>query len=54
MEGDMSRFIQPDVNKGAPKPVKESKPVIKAGSKGYDYGNLANAKKIISPNGGSR
>ena len=51
-EGTMSRFIQSD-NRPTPK-TKEAKPVIKAGSKGYDYSNLANAKKIISPNGGKR
>ena len=48
----MSRFIQ-ESNRPTPK-AKEAKPVIKAGTKGYDYSKLADAKKIISPNGGVR
>ena len=48
----MSRFIQEN---NRPTPVsKEPKPAVKAGSKGYDYSKLADAKKIISPNGGRR
>ena len=48
----MSRFIQSD-NRVTPK---ESKPEPRtlAGQKGYDYGKLAEGKKIISPNGGKR
>ena len=48
----MSRFIQ-STNRPTPK-TKETKPVIKAGTKGYDYSKLAEAKKIISPHGGRR
>ena len=47
----MSRFIQNTPSKKEPKP---QKPAVKAGSKGYDYSKLADAKKIISPNGGYR
>ena len=49
----MSRFIQ----NGAETPKKEpkpAKPVVKAGTKGFNYSSLSDAKKIISPNGGSR
>ena len=48
----MSRFIQ-ESNRPTPK-TKESKPIVKAGTKGYDYSKLAEGKKIISPNGGHR
>ena len=46
----MSRFIQQSFNdkKG---PKKEPKPAPKAGTKGYDYNNLADAKKIPTKGG---
>ena len=48
----MSRFIQDDHR---PTPKEEKKePRVLAGSKGYDYSKLAEAKKIISPHGGKR
>ena len=49
----MTRFIQ---NINDPKPTKEPKPTPKFGGKGgnKDYSSLADAKKIISPNGGRR
>ncbi len=47
----MTRFIQ---QHESPKPTKEVKPTPKAGTKNYDYSKLADAKKIISPNGGYR
>lgn len=43
------RYIQSDHK--APKPDKENKPEVKAGTKGYDYNNLANAKKIPTKGG---
>ncbi len=49
----MSRFIQQDLNN---KPIKETKPAPKFGGKTgvKDYSKLADAKKIITPNGGHR
>jgi len=44
----MPRFIQIDNNKG---PKKEPKPTPKAGTKNYDYANLANVKKIPTKDG---
>ena len=48
----MPRFIQENFKK----PVKEEKPKPKFGGKDglKDYSKLTEAKKIISPNGGSR
>ena len=48
----MSRYIQQDSKK---EPKKE-KPIPKFGGKGgkKDYSELANGKKIVSPNGGVR
>lgn len=50
----MSRFIQGNWNDK--KPEKKEKPVPKFGGKDgkRDYSELADAKKIISPNGGRR
>lgn len=42
------RYIQQE-QKAPPK--KEVTPQVKAGSKGYDYNNLANAKKIPTKDG---
>jgi len=49
----MSRFIQQGFN---PKPTKEEKPLPKFGGKdgNKDYSQLADAKKIITPEGGKR
>ena len=49
----MSRFIQEDHRPAPKKEAKETTRVL-AGSKGYDYSKLAEAKKIISPHGGKR
>jgi len=48
----MSRFIQQNSTKA----TKETKPLPKFGGKHgeKDYSKLADSKKIISPNGGSR
>ena len=53
-EIDMSRFIQESFNN--PKPTKEPKPTPKFGGKtgNKDYSGLADAKKIITPEGGRR
>jgi len=42
------RYIQSDNRKA---PVKENKPQVKAGTKGYDYSKLAEAKKIPTKDG---
>lgn len=49
----MSRFIQQIPQSKEPK---KEKPTPKFGGKGgkKDYSELANSKKIISPNGGAR
>ena len=52
-EVDMPRFIQENFNNN---PKKEPKPTPKFGGKDgkKDYSELADAKKIISPEGGRR
>ena len=42
------RYIQQTETKKEPK---AEKPQVKAGSKGYDYSNLANTKKIPTKDG---
>lgn len=43
------RYIQGNYRES--KPEKEEKPQVKAGTKGYDYNKLADAKKIPTKGG---